>query len=69
MVPADKDNGEYYFMGKSQPERYNPGDLDRTRSNLGELSREEAERMSSILGGEIGIEKTDEALQQKYDRP
>ena len=55
-------------MGKSQPERYNPGDLDRTRSNLGELSREEAERMSSILGGEIGIEKTDEALQQKYDR-
>ena len=55
-------------MGKSQPERYNPGDLDRTRSNLGSLSKEEAKRMSSILGGEIGIEKTDDSLQQKYDR-
>ncbi|MDC7226229.1 MAG: hypothetical protein PQJ61_05650 [Spirochaetales bacterium] len=54
-------------MAKSRPEIYNPGDLDRTRNNLGELSKEEADRMASILGGEVGFEKTDEALKQKYD--
>ncbi len=55
-------------MAKHQPEKYNPGELNRTRFNLGELSREEADRMAEILGGEIGIEKTDEALQQKYEK-
>ena len=55
-------------MAKSQPEKYNPGELDRTRNNLGSLSREEAKRMAERLGGEVGIEKTDKALQEKYDR-
>ncbi len=55
-------------MAKRLPERYNPGDLSRTRSNLGELTREEANRMAEILGGEIGIEKADDALRQKYER-
>lgn len=55
-------------MAKHQPEKYNPGELDRTRSNLGALSREEAKRMAEILGGEVGIEKTDRALQEKYDK-
>lgn len=53
-------------MAKRLPEKYNPGDLDRTRSNLGQLSKEEADRMKDILGGEIGIERTDNALQEKY---
>ncbi|HAK45024.1 MAG TPA: hypothetical protein DCO79_03770 [Spirochaeta sp.] len=55
-------------MSRSKPEKYRPGDLDRTRGNLGELSKEEADRMASILGGEVGIEKTDDDLQQKYDK-
>ena len=54
-------------MAKRPPEKYNPGDLDRTRSNLGELSREEADRMKEILGGEIGIERTDDELLHKYE--
>ncbi|MBI9107298.1 MAG: hypothetical protein JEZ04_11195 [Spirochaetales bacterium] len=53
-------------MGKRPPEKYNPGDLDRTRSNLGNLSREEAKRMASLLGGDIGTEKSDEQLTSKY---
>lgn len=55
-------------MAKSQPEKYNPGDLDRTRSNIGALSKEEANKMAALLGGDVGIEKTDKALQQKYDK-
>lgn len=55
-------------MGKRPPERYNPGELDRTRSNLGDLSREEAERMASLLGGDVGTEKPDEELVSKYQK-
>jgi len=47
---------------------YEPGELDKTRTNLGELSREEAKKMREKLGGEIGYEKTDPTVDQKYKR-
>ena len=53
-------------MAGKPRETYRPGELDKTRSNLGELSHEEARRMASILGGEIGIEKTSDELKAKY---
>lgn len=37
---------------------YEPGELDKVRQNLGEISPEEAMRVANVLGGEIGIEKT-----------
>lgn len=36
---------------------YNPGELDKTRKNIGTIEAEEARRMTKILGGEIGVEK------------
>lgn len=53
-------------MPERPPERYEPGELERTRENLGRLSPEEAKTMSRILGGEVGVEKTDEALEERY---
>lgn len=38
--------------------RYEPGELDKTRKNIGNLDKEEALKMSKILGGEIGLEKS-----------
>lgn len=38
--------------------RYEPGELERTRKNLGNIDREEALKMIKTLGGEIGIEKS-----------
>jgi hypothetical protein len=43
---------------------YEPGELDRTRKNIGELDPEEAAKLTKILGGEIGVEKT-----PLYDEP
>ena len=37
---------------------YEPGELDKVRQNLGDISPEEAMRVANVLGGEIGIEKT-----------
>lgn len=37
---------------------YEPGELDKVRKNLGDISPEEAMRVANVLGGEIGIEKT-----------
>ena len=37
---------------------YEPGELDKVRKNLGELTPEEAMRVANVLGGEIGIEKS-----------
>ncbi len=54
-------------MGKRPPERYNPGELDKTRANLGSLSKEEAARMAALLGGEVGVEKTSDKMKEKYD--
>ncbi|MDC7124528.1 MAG: hypothetical protein PQJ46_03120, partial [Spirochaetales bacterium] len=55
-------------MGKGLPAKYNPGELDNTRKNIGSISAEEAKKMSALLGGEVGIEKTDAALKSRYDR-
>ena len=38
--------------------RYEPGELDKTRKNLGEIDKIEAQKMMQRLGGEIGIEKS-----------
>lgn len=50
------------------PERYEPGELDRTRKNLGQVSHEEAKLMAKKLGGEVGVEKTDSNIEQKYGK-
>jgi len=44
---------------KSQKPRatYEPGELQKTRRNLGNIERDEALRMMQRLGGEIGVEK------------
>jgi len=56
-------------MSKRSPQpMFNPGELDRTRRNLGNLSREESKRMAVLLGGEVGIEKDDSDLSEKYAR-
>ena len=38
--------------------RYEPGELDKTRKNLGFVEAEEAKKMVGVLGGEIGLEKS-----------
>lgn len=38
---------------------WEPGTLENTRKNIGEISKAEAERMTQILGGEVMYEKTD----------
>lgn len=37
---------------------YEPGELDRTRQNIGLIDAEEAKRMMKTLGGTVGIEKS-----------
>lgn len=37
---------------------YEPGELDRTRANIGLIDAEEAKRMMKTLGGTVGIEKS-----------
>jgi len=53
-------------MAGRPKEKYNPGELKRVKENLGQLSREEAKRMTRILGGEIGIEQTDKSISNQY---
>ena len=36
------------------------GQLEKTRKNIGVLEKEEAARMMKVLGGEIGVEKSEE---------
>ncbi len=45
-------------MDKKKQARYEPGELDKVRKNLGELDPLESQRMASILGGEVGVEKS-----------
>ncbi len=45
-------------MSKKNEARYEPGELDKVRKNIGELDREESQRMAAILGGEVGVEKS-----------
>lgn len=37
---------------------YEPGELDKVRQKLGPIDKEEAQRMVSLLGGEVGIERS-----------
>ena len=49
-------------MSKAKKEKpkaiYEPGELDKTRKNIGEISPEEAMAIAKKLGGEVGVEKT-----------
>jgi len=50
---------------------YAPGELAKTRERLGSLDKEEAKRMTELLGGEIGYERTEDqetSLQQRGGR-
>jgi len=50
---------------------YAPGELSKTRERLGALNKDEAQRMSQVLGGEIGYERStnqETSLQQKGGR-
>ncbi|WP_321992710.1 hypothetical protein [Marispirochaeta aestuarii] len=55
-------------MPKYPPERYDPGELGRTRQNLGDLTEDEARKMAEIFGGEVGMERTPPELEEKYRR-
>jgi hypothetical protein len=45
-------------MAKLPKAIYAPGELDKVRQNLGDIDKEEAKRMSEVLGGEVGWERT-----------
>ena len=49
---------------------YEPGELDRTRSNIGLIDADEAKRMMKTLGGTVGVEKSrpvdEKSLPQKH---
>ena len=53
-------------MAAKPEEKYDPGELTRTKINLGKISEDEAKRMSRILGGEIGTEKTGHSINERY---
>ncbi len=63
---------DYDYSAPKRPvARYEPGELERTRQNLGILDPEEAKQMIKTLGGEIGVEKSkpiDESTLPKRDR-
>ncbi len=54
-------------MSKRPKELFEPGELDKTRRNLGTISPQEAKKMAEILGGEIGIERTDAQINKRYE--
>ena len=45
------------IVSKKPQAKYEPGELQKTRENIGDIEREEAEVMMKRLGGEIGVEK------------
>ncbi|MDR1307023.1 MAG: hypothetical protein LBK74_05575 [Treponema sp.] len=45
---------------------YAPGELDKVRSRLGNIDQNEAKRMTRILGGEVGYERTREQEAVKH---
>ena len=53
-------------MARRPEEKYKPGELTKIKNNLGDLSKDEAEKMSKILGGEIGVEQTDQSINDSY---
>ncbi|MBN1648496.1 MAG: hypothetical protein JW874_10710 [Spirochaetales bacterium] len=53
-------------MPKQHPERYEPGELEKTRKNIGPLSDDDARDMAEKLGGEIGLERPEPDLDERY---
>ena len=53
-------------MAKQPPKKYEPGELERTRGRLGPLSREESRRLAEMFGGDVGVERDDPALEERY---
>jgi hypothetical protein len=47
-------------MAKLPKAIYAPGELDKVRQKLGDLDKNEAQRMAELLGGEVGWERTHE---------
>jgi hypothetical protein len=47
-----------------EKEIYAPGELDRVRNNLGVTNAWEAKRMAEILGGEVGVERSQESAEK-----
>ncbi len=44
-------------VAQKPPAVYEPGELDRVRRKLGDIDSEEAKRIASKLGGEVGVER------------
>jgi hypothetical protein len=44
-------------MAKKEKVIYDPGELDKVRNRLGVTDIQEARRMASVLGGEVGVER------------
>lgn len=55
-------------MAGQPPKRYNPGELQKTRERLGNLSTEEARRMARRLGGEVGVERAEDRVETGYQK-
>lgn len=53
-------------MKKKSKKKYAPGELNKTRKNIGKISEEEARKMAKKLGGEIGEEQDSEDVLNKY---
>ncbi len=53
-------------MKEGFPERYEPGELERTRKRIGPLTEDEIRRLRKRLGGEIGVEKTPPEIEAAY---
>jgi hypothetical protein len=47
-------------MEKKEKAVYAPGELDRLRNKLGVTDAQEAKRLASVLGGEVGVERSAE---------
>jgi len=53
-------------MKEAFPERYEPGELEKTRKRIGPLTEDEIRRLRRRLGGEIGLEKTLPEIEAAY---
>ncbi|MCW8966562.1 MAG: hypothetical protein OQK82_07745, partial [Candidatus Pacearchaeota archaeon] len=55
-------------MKKKTKIKYAPGELTKTRKNIGSISEDEAHKMAKKLGGEIGVEVDSEDITHKYKK-
>ncbi len=56
-------------MSAKKTARYNPGELDKVRKNLGELDPAESQRMADLLGGEVGTERANPVTREIVRSP